>query len=98
MDAERTFESSDKPNGFFSRFVVVCAVALVLYVLSFGPIMRLTATVIDGRTGRVTRVAPFRSWCRWTNVVYSPLFAVMGGWAGQTPRAILTWYVNLWGG
>jgi len=92
------FENSDKPSGFFSRFVLVCAIALVVYVLSFGPIMRLTATVIDGRTGRVTRVAPFRSWCHWTNIVYEPLFIVINGGAGETPKAALTWYVSLWGG
>jgi hypothetical protein len=72
--------------------------AAVVYVLSFGPISRLTSTVIYGSGGgfRVARQAPFPGWCRWTTVVYRPLLAVQGGQAGPLPRKVLSWYVNLW--
>jgi hypothetical protein len=84
--------------GWASRFALMLFAAIVIYILSFGPITRLTSTVIDGSGGgmRVARQAPFPGWCRWTHVVYRPLLAVEGGQAGPLPRHVLSWYVNLW--
>jgi hypothetical protein len=69
-----------------------------VYVLSFGPMQRLTCTVLDGSSGtlRVARQAPFPGWCRWTTVVYRPLMAVRGGQEGRLALDILSWYVDLW--
>jgi hypothetical protein len=74
---------------------------LVLYVLSFGPICRLSASVVApdavGQGVHIARHAEFPTWGRWAHVVYRPLFAVMGGHAGQFPKEVLFWYVRLWG-
>jgi hypothetical protein len=74
---------------------------LVFYVLSFGPICRLTASRLApdaiGHGVHVAHQAKFPTWGRWTHVVYGPLFAVMSGHAGQLPKQVLFWYVGLWG-
>ena len=84
------------------RWLVIGAFAvLALYVLSFGPICRLTVSKLapdaTGNGMHLASQAKFPGWGRWTHVVYRPLFAILGGHAGQFPKQILFWYVNLWG-
>jgi hypothetical protein len=87
--------------GIARSIVLYFVGCLVLYVLSFGPICRLTASVLApdavGQGVHVARQAKFPTWGRWAQVVYRPLFAVMGGHAGPFPKEVLFWYVRLWG-
>src|SRR5271169_6376741 len=94
-------QSTSRPRRgvrFIRRLLLAGFIVTTVYILSFGPISRLTSTVLDGSGGviRVARQTPFEGWCRWTTVVYRPLLAVEGGQAGRLPRKILSWYVNLW--
>jgi hypothetical protein len=94
--------SDEQPTCDWTNMIVSVAwgvfITAALYVLSFGPVSRLTVTIIDGSGGgmRVTHQATFPGWCRWTHVVYRPLLAVQSGQAGRLPAHVLSWYVNLW--
>jgi hypothetical protein len=92
-------QSHNRQRGHtFVSWLLAGFILFAVYVLSFGPVCRLTTTIIDGSGGgiRVARKAPFPSWNRWTQIVYRPLFAAEGGQAGPLPREIVSWYVNLW--
>ncbi len=94
MKSEKNSTSILRPLGIGTVTI------LALYVLSFGPVCRLTASRLgpDASGGvRLTRQARFPGWGRWTHTVYRPLFAVMGGHAGQFPKRAIFWYVELWG-
>jgi hypothetical protein len=77
----------------------VCQVALLfftansIYVLSFGPAVTLSTPV---KYAGYDRPARFPALANAVNVVYRPLFGVLGGHAGRVPRNSLTWYVHLW--
>ncbi len=81
-----------------SPYILGFFAGAVLYVLSFGPVLRLTSDVIDGSQGfRITCPAKHPEWRRWTRIVYRPLFNVLGGAIGYSPARALQWYVVLWG-
>ena|SRR6516165_5335672 len=69
-----------------------------IYLLSFGPISRLTVTVItsSGNGSAVVRQPRFPTWDCWTDVVYRPLLAAECGQAGHLPKQVVWWYVGLW--
>ena len=80
------------------QLLLIGSIVIAFYTLSFGPISRLTVTIITASDSgiQVVREAPFPTWGRWTHIVYRPLFAVEIGQAGHLPRQMLSWYVNLW--
>jgi len=91
------------PKGistYFTRTVLVVGILTCVYVLSFGPVTRLStrSVLIDGstQTSTVIRSARFPSWQGWTPVVYRPLYAVWDGKAGMLPYRILDWYMKFW--
>jgi hypothetical protein len=94
-DCQPTFGATRNSASFISGFAWTFFAAVIIYILSFGPITRLTSDVL-GAGFRTTRRAAFPGWCRWTHVVYRPLLAVQGGQAGRLPSRIVWWYVDLW--
>jgi hypothetical protein len=86
--------------GWVYRFVMVAFLVAALYVLSYGPMERLTCTVaLSGHSapgGKVIREPLLASWGGWTAAIYSPLLAVECGKAGPWAKRLLCWYVDLW--
>jgi hypothetical protein len=86
--------------GRVYRLVIVVFLVAALYVLSYGPMERLTCTVAlsghDAPGGKVIREPLLASWGGWTAPIYSPLRSVECGRAGPWAKRILCWYVDLW--
>ena len=85
--------------GWVSPWLLISYIAAVTYVLSYGPMLRLTCNVAYGpreEGKRQFRAAPFPALSPWTDVIYRPLLAVEEGKAGRLPQRVLGWYVNLW--
>jgi hypothetical protein len=96
-------EASAYPAGSIRHrvtlFLLFFFVAFVTYVLSYGPVLRLTCNVTTGSRDDGTRTfheATFPEWGQWTEVIYRPLMPVEDGRAGALPRRFLSWYANLW--
>ncbi len=85
---------------WLSRLVMTVFVGGAVYVLSYGPMERLTCTVAlsghDAPGGKVLREPLLASWGGWTAAIYSPLLAVECGKAGPLAKRILCSYVDLW--
>ena len=76
-----------------SRVGLVCLVAVAVYVLSFGPVVKLTMTI---KCAGYDRPARLPSLANAVNVFYLPLFRVLGGNGAPAPRNALNWYVHIW--
>jgi hypothetical protein len=85
---------------WLSRLVMTVLAGGALYVLSYGPMERLTCTVtLSGHSapgGKVIREPFLASLGGWIEPIYSPLLAVECGKAGPWAQRILCWYVDLW--
>jgi hypothetical protein len=82
-----------------SRGVRGLFTAAAFYVLSYGPVQRLTSNVAYGNRydgTRGFRAAPCPALAEATDVIYHPLFAVELGKAGRLPQRVICWYVDLW--
>jgi hypothetical protein len=98
-NAELSFDVTRGRLGLVWTATWVLLIGALLYVLSFGPAVRLTSALIDGSGGqlRMVRKPACPSWALVVHGIYRPLCFATSGQAGRLPQRVLLWYVMLWG-
>jgi hypothetical protein len=91
-------DSKDQSGRYWVSYLARCFyiffAVVSLYVLSFGPVLRLTGGRITFNGGLGFHNTVYTSWIPWNIAVYSPLYSVLNGHG--LPSDVLWWYVNLW--
>ena len=79
-------------SSFLWKFAMTGFGVATIYVLSFGPVLRLTTGTVSGLS---VRPPPFSN-SGWVDVVYGPMFRVLHGETGIIPYRALKQYLRLW--
>jgi hypothetical protein len=98
-EAQPSCDAGRGRSGIAWRTACVLFIGALVYVLSFGPAVRLTSHLIDGSGGqlREVRKPACPSWGPAVQAIYRPLYFVTSGQAGRLPQRVLLWYITLWG-